>query len=68
MTAIKIKNIIGESIDLTNTLARVLLKIQQNPKDKKIEDVRKEGYKTAQKYNRNRTEELLLQTWQHLIR
>ena len=56
-----------QSIELTNTLARVLSKIKKNPTDAKIEKVRQEGYTTAKKYNWEQTHTMLLQAWNTLI-
>ena len=56
-----------QSIELTNTLARVLLMYKKNPQDAKLMKVRNEGYKTAQKYNKDRTNTMLLQAWKKLL-
>ena len=56
-----------QSIDLTNTLATVLLKIQKQSSDPKLQKTRLEGYKTAQLYTQKRTEDAVVQTWQQLM-
>ena len=55
-----------QSIDLTNTLAKVLLKIKKQPSDQKIQNTRLAGYKTAKKYNFEQTQKAVIQTWQQL--